>query len=108
MRQKTWIACLIIAAPSAVVAGSNIADLVSDQRATVSGVVDRVTDEDTFILKDHTGSIPVYLGPNRVPVTQGMNVTVHGIVDDDVPREIYANQINDDQGTTFGLDLRYE
>lgn len=104
MRGKVWIACLIVASPVAAVSDETIATLPSGERVTISGVVDRVSNDDTFILRDETGSIPVYLGPNRVPVEVGMAVTVHGIVDDDVPREIYANRPTDTAGTRFDFE----
>ena len=77
-------ACLIglaIAAPSTVVAGQGIASLTKGSRATVSGVVHVVSDAKTFILKDHSGTIPVHIGSSPKPITEGMPVTVHGTVD---------------------------
>lgn len=108
MRGKAWVACLIVAAPGTVSASDTIASLTAEDRVTISGVVDRVTDEDTFVLRDTTGSIPVYLGPNRVPVEVGMTVTVHGIVDDDVPREIYAESLIKPDGQTITFDHSYD
>lgn len=108
MRSKAWVACLIVASPGAVTAADSIATLKSDDRVTVSGVVERVTDDDTFVLRDDTGALPVYLGPNRVPVEVGMTVTVHGIVDDDVPREIYAQSLTKPSGKTITFDHSYD
>ncbi|MCV3271106.1 hypothetical protein [Roseobacter sinensis] len=107
MRHSVWITCIALAAPSSVVAGSTIESITAETRVTVSGVVERITDEDTFILKDHTGRIPVYIGPNAMPVTSGVAVTVHGVVDD-MPREIYADRIGTADGQSFELDRRYE
>lgn len=98
--------CLILAAPTSVVAGQSIADLTPYTPVTVSGIVDRVTDEDTFILRDHTGRIPVYLGPNRVPVVAGTAVTVSGFLDDDWPREIYADGLTTGDGQSFTFERR--
>ena len=105
--RRIWIACFVVAAPTSLVAGQTIAEIRSDKRVTISGVVDRITSEDTFILKDHTGRIPVYLGPNRVPVKEGLAVMVHGLVDDDVPREIYAKRMGVADVPELMLDRRY-
>ncbi len=106
--RRIWIACFVVAAPTSLVAGQTLAEISSDKRVTISGVVDRITSEDTFILKDHTGRIPVYLGPNRVAVEEGLPVTVHGLVDDDVPREIYADRMRIGDGPQLELDHRYD
>lgn len=99
---------LILAAPTSVAAGQSIAELTPYTPVTVSGIVERITDEDTFILRDPTGTIPVYLGPNRVPVAAGTAVTVSGMLDDDWPREIYADGLTTDDGQSFSFEHRYE
>ncbi|WP_227267875.1 NirD/YgiW/YdeI family stress tolerance protein [Roseobacter weihaiensis] len=108
MKNGLWITCLLLAAPSTVFAGQTISAVEADSWVTVSGIVHQITDEDTFVLKDHTGQIPVYIGPNRMPVQQGMPVTVHGVVDDDFPREIYAKRIDGENGQSHTLDHQYD
>ncbi|WP_439137252.1 NirD/YgiW/YdeI family stress tolerance protein [Roseicyclus sp.] len=84
-----------------------IAALAPGQEVTLRGVVLRITDEDEFILSDASGQIPVYVGPNMVPATQGETITVSGRVDDDFPREIYATLIIRADGTQVPLPHRY-
>lgn len=108
MNIKTLITALLITAPTFALANPTIADLKPETRVIVSGVVDRITDEDTFILRDETGEIKVYIGPNLVPFDTGSSVTVHGIVDDDLVPEIYANRLETTDGQVIDLDLSYE
>lgn len=86
---------------------TEIAALVRGQKVTLHGVVQRITDEDEFILSDASGRIPVYVGPNAVPATQGETLTVVGRVDDDGVHEIYATLIIRADGTKVVLDHRY-
>jgi uncharacterized protein YdeI (BOF family) len=84
-----------------------IASLERGQQVIVAGSVDRITDEDEFILRDATGTVRVYVGPNRVPASQGETITVHGIVDDDLPLEVYATAITRADGTRVDLPHEY-
>lgn len=66
--------------------------------STVQGTVVRFTDDDSFRLKDSTGTVNVYIGwRNRVDLSPGETVTVEGVVDDDLlsvgRAEIYAHRI---------------
>jgi uncharacterized protein YdeI (BOF family) len=70
-----------------------IADLRANAQVNVTGTVARVLDYDTFVLRDGTGSIPVYVGERRHGLAVGQTVTVSGRVDDDWPREIYATSV---------------
>jgi uncharacterized protein YdeI (BOF family) len=76
---------------------------------TVRGEVARITDEDEFILKDSSGSVRVYVGPDMVPAEVGENVTVSGFVDDDViePKEIYAKTLTRADGSIVTFDHKY-
>lgn len=87
-----------------------IADAARGTLVTVQGTVERITDEDEFRLTDASGSIRIYVGPNRVPADVGEAVTVTGMVDDDLvgPREIYARELTRADGSTVTFDLRYE
>ena len=81
-----------------------IGDLLRGQPATVTGEVLRLTDEDTFVLRDATGSVAVYLGPDRVRVTPGEVLTIEGAMDDDPgPPELYARRLLRADGTVQTL-----
>lgn len=86
-----------------------IKSLKAETIVTVVGEVERIRDEDEFILKDDTDSIRIYIGPNRMPVKIGDKVTVEGMFDNDFfKREIYAHTITDSEGNKIELDRRYE
>ena len=74
--------------------------------ATIRGEVVRITDEDEFLLRDATGSVRVYVGPNSVPAKVGEQVTVRGLVDDDKdePKEIYAKTLTRADGSVVEFD----
>jgi hypothetical protein len=78
-----------------------------DSFATVAGTVDRITDEDEFVLADATGPRPDLCRPDLVPVEPGETVTVTGIVDDGLRLEIYAREIVRADGTILTFDHRY-
>lgn len=71
--------------------------------AAVSGTVERITDEDEFVLRDATGTIPVWTGGAMVPVQPGEPVTVRGYVDDDLLIELYAQEIVRENGQVIIL-----
>jgi uncharacterized protein YdeI (BOF family) len=108
MKPALLAAFLLAAAPAAASETTRIADLVRNTNVTVVGSVDRLTDEDEFILADASGSVRVYVGPNFVPVNPGDTVTVRGFVDDDFRLEIYAREIVRPDGSTVTLDHRYD
>lgn len=70
-----------------------IDSLVRNSAVIILGTVERVTDEDEFILRDETGTVQVYTGKTFFTVETGQLVTVHGRVDDARQLEIYADQI---------------
>jgi uncharacterized protein YdeI (BOF family) len=84
-----------------------IGDIRRGMMATVEGSVNRITDEDEFILADATGNIRVYIGPNAMPVRAGDAVRVEGFVDDDLRMEIYADTITLADGEVISLPRRY-
>ena len=86
-----------------------ISELQRGTTITVRGEVERVTDEDEFLLKDSTGSVRVYVGPNRVPAKAGERITVSGLVDDDAskPIEIYAKTLTRAAGSIVTFDHNY-
>ncbi len=86
-----------------------IDSLRAETIVTIKGVVERIRDEDEFILSDDTGSIKVYIGSNRMPVEMGDKVTVTGMYDNDIiKREVYAHEIIDQSGNTTKLERRYD
>jgi uncharacterized protein YdeI (BOF family) len=84
-----------------------VSTLVRGQPVIIAGVVDRITDEDEFILRDATGTVRVYVGPNFVPAVEGESITVSGRMDDDRSLEIYATSILRADGTRVELPHRY-
>jgi uncharacterized protein YdeI (BOF family) len=86
---------------------TQVTDLRPSMLVTIEGVVERITDEDEFLLADATGRIPVYIGPNLMPVQVGERVQVYGQVDDDGPMELYAAQITTGDGRVVALQHRY-
>lgn len=86
-----------------------IGDLQRGTLVTVQGTVERILDEDEFRLADETGSVRVYVGPDRVPAEAGESVTVHGFVDDGIgPLELYARRLTRADGTQVTFDRRYD
>lgn len=102
------LAAIPLAMPAAASEATRIADLVRNTNVTVLGTVERLTDEDEFILADASGSVRVYVGPNFVPANPGDTITVRGFVDDDFRLEIYAREIVRADGSTVTLEHRYE
>lgn len=86
-----------------------IGSLERGQSVTISGTVDRITDEDEFRLRDASGTVRVYVGPNMVPVKTGEAVTVRGFVDDDPgPMEVYARSLTRADGTQVTFSHSYD
>lgn len=94
--------CFAVAATAAMASQPTpIAEIARNSLVTVAGTVDRLTDEDEFVLVDPSGQVRVYVGPNRVPVAPGEAVTVSGFVDEALRLEIYADTIVRADGMTF-------
>ena len=110
---KSFAAALLLAlAPAPAAAAELITPIADAQRGsmvTVQGAVERITDEDEFLLADASGSIRVYVGPNWVPANEGEAVMVHGFDDDDLgPRELCARTLTRADGSVVTFDRRYE
>lgn len=104
------LALLIVAPPTKAQGDASvtqIAAILPGQEVTLRGVVQRITDEDEFILSDTSGRVRVYVGPNAVPARVGEAITVSGRVDDDAPREVYARLIIRADGTQVALSHSY-
>lgn len=102
--------CAALATPAALASPiTPIADALRGTIVTVQGTVERITDEDEFRLVDASGTIRVYVGPDRVPAEVGETVIVSGFVDDDPgPRELYARSLTRADGTVITFDRRYD
>jgi uncharacterized protein YdeI (BOF family) len=108
MRPLLFPAFILLAAPASASDVTAIGDLVGYTNVTVVGTVQRLTDEDEFILADPSGTVRVYVGPNFVPVNPGDAVTVRGFVDRELRLEIYAREIVRADGSTVTLEHRYD
>ena len=97
------LAATAIAPPLAIARTTDIASIERGAVVTLSGTVDRIADEDEFVLRDASGTVLIYVGPTRVPVELGEVVTVQGTVDDDVTPEVYATQITRADGRVVAL-----
>ena len=97
--------CTALAAPVAWAEPiTPIAEARRGTMVTVSGTVTRITDEDEFRLGDASGTIRVYVGPDRVPVDIGEAVVVQGVVDDGLgPREVYARSLRRADGRVISF-----
>jgi uncharacterized protein YdeI (BOF family) len=82
-----------------------VSSLRRGQRAVIRGEVQRVVDEDEFVLRDESGRVEVYIGPRLdMPVNEGEVVTVWGWMDDDLAdRDFYARTIRRADGSTINL-----
>lgn len=99
-----WWAPAPVAGESAAPTGATSVDsLVKNTMVTVSGTVERITDEDEFVLADATGSVRVWTGNQFFTVDQGESVVVTGFVDDGLFIEIYAQEIVRADGTVISV-----
>ena len=101
MRSAALAAVLLSAA--AFAAPMPISKAPRGQPVTLSGKVMRITDADTFRLKDETGVVSVYVGPNRLPVQVGETVTVLGALEEGFPPEVVARAIRREDGSEVAL-----
>lgn len=98
-----------LAAAPAIANTTDISALVVGTTATISGTVERITDQDEFRLADASGAVSVYIGPTIVPFDVGEAITVNGIVDRDFGTlEIYARQVTRADGSVLVFDHRYD
>ena len=91
----------------AIAAGmTKVADLTRNTVVTLQGTVERITDEDEFLLADDTGTVAVWTGQRFFTVDQGEEVTVTGFVDDDLFLEVYAQEIVRADGSVVEIGWR--
>jgi uncharacterized protein YdeI (BOF family) len=86
---------------------TQISDLRRGSRATIEGVVERVTDEDEFVIADSSGSIQVWTGNEFFTVESGDRIVVSGFIDDDLLKEVYAERIYLEDGSVIEISQRY-
>ncbi|MGP1253252.1 MAG: NirD/YgiW/YdeI family stress tolerance protein [Kiloniellales bacterium] len=99
---------LLIVAPASAETITPIDEAQRGTAVTLEGTVERILDEDEFRLADATGRIDVYIGPNMVPANVGDRVTVRGIVDDGLTRDVYAREMVLPDGSVVTFDRRYD
>jgi hypothetical protein len=86
-----------------------IAELAPGTTVTVTGTVERITDEDEFLLADATGRVQVYIGPGIVPFDVGERVTLDALVDrEGAGIELYARAALRADGSRVTFDHRGE
>jgi uncharacterized protein YdeI (BOF family) len=106
MRALLIVPALIFAAP-AFAATTLVSDLRIGQTATITGVVEAITDEDEFRLTDASGSVIVYIGGGIVPFNTGERVTIDGLVDRELGQiEVYARSAVRADGSSVSFDHR--
>jgi len=101
-------AALLSTAALASEALTPIGELQRGTMVSVAGTVERITDEDEFRLRDASGTVRVYVGPEWVPASVGEDVTVAGYVDDDGPLEIYARSLTRADGSVITFNYDYD
>lgn len=111
MKLSAMLVATLLTLPMATVA-KNLTPIDEVERGTVvtvAGEIQRITDTDEFRLRDDTGSIRVYVGPNWVPAEVGESVMVSGFVDRDFGRlELYARTLTRADGTVVQFEHRYD
>lgn len=90
MIRSAAMAAVLLSASAAFALPVPIAKAPRGQPVTLSGKVMRITDADAFRLKDETGVVTVYVGPNDLPVEVGETVTVSGALEEGFPPEFIA------------------
>jgi hypothetical protein len=79
MKRLPLATAMMLALSGAALADvTQVRDLRPAMSVTVEGAVERITDDDEFLLADETGQILVYIGPNQMPVRVGDRISVHG------------------------------
>lgn len=114
----TMVAVLAVVGGVASVAAQESAEVTTalnelrrGEFVTVSGTVTRMRDYDEFLIEDGAGRAEIYVrgGMRRPMFRTGDTVIVRGWVDDDlidIPREIYAVEIELADGTIIEVDGR--
>lgn len=93
MIRSAAMAAVLLSASAAFATPTPITKAPRGQPVTLSGKVLRITDTDAFRLKDETGVVTVYVGPNSLPVEVGEEVTVLGALEEGFPPEFVARAL---------------
>ncbi|WP_241462561.1 hypothetical protein [Tateyamaria sp. ANG-S1] len=100
---------LLLSAAPVLAEITAIADVQRNQPVTVAGTIERFHDEDEIRLRDETGSLRVYIGPQPVALSLGQSIQVSGFMDGNLIRnELYAREIVLEDGTVITVERRYE
>lgn len=99
MIRSAALAAVLLSTSAVFAAPVPIAKAPRSQPVTLSGKVMRITDADAFRLKDDTGVVTVYVGPNDLPVKVGEDVTVLGALEEGFPPEFVARAIRRTDGS---------
>lgn len=109
MRLSMLTLSLFASASVAVADVTAIKDVKRNQPVTVAGTVDRFHDEDEISLRDETGTLRIYLGPQPAALELGQRIEVSGFMDDDlVGNELYAREITFEDGTVLTVVREYD
>lgn len=103
MIRSAALAAVLLSTTTVFAAPVPITKAPRGQPVTLSGKVLRITDTDAFRLKDETGVVTVYVGPNDLPVKVGEDVTVLGALEEGFPPEFVARAIRRPDGTEVSL-----
>ena len=86
-----------------------ISEVQRGQTVTVQGTVDHFFDSDEIRLRDESGTLRVYLGPDILPIESGERLRISGIMDNDLfLNELYAREVTRADGTVIEIDRRDE
>jgi hypothetical protein len=99
MIRSAAMAAVLLSASAAFAAPVPITKAPRGQPITLTGKVMRITDADAFRMKDETGAVTVYVGPNALPVQVGEEVTVLGALEEGFPPEFVARALRRSDGT---------
>lgn len=106
MIRSAAMAAVLLSASCVFAAPVPITKAPRGQPVTLSGKVMRITDSDAFRMKDETGVVTVYVGPNDVPVEVGEVVTVMGALEEGFPPEFVARALRREDGSE--VSFRYD
>ncbi len=103
MIRSAAMVAVLLSASAAFATPLPITKAPRGQPVTLSGKVTRITDSDAFRLKDDSGVVTVYVGPNDVPVEVGEVVTVMGALEEGFPPEFVARALRRADGSEISF-----
>lgn len=100
---------LLMSATPALAEITAIEDVRRNEPVTIAGTIERFHDEDEIRVRDETGSIRVYLGPQPIALELGQRIQISGFMDGDlILNELYAREIVTEDGTVITVERGYE